>query len=65
MEKVKNVLKELAAQQGTGQDSGIMKDLDFVTRWAKLEEEAKHKLYSKHACAELNIFIYFKDSQYF
>src|SRR5207248_10225103 len=37
----------------------------FVTRWPKLKPEEKRAEYSKHACHELNFFLFKKDPDFF
>lgn len=37
----------------------------FVTTWPGLKAEEKKALYSKHACHELNVFVYHKDPEFF
>ncbi len=42
-----------------------LSELAFITRWHKLSEAERGELYSKHACHELNLFLYFRDRAYF
>jgi hypothetical protein len=42
-----------------------LKKFAFVAEWNKLEKERKQELYSEFACHELNLFLYFKDSEFF
>ena len=37
----------------------------FLLRWPKLDETEKKKLYSEHACHELNLFLFKKDQAFF
>ena len=37
----------------------------FVTTWLNLKADEKKTLYSKHACHELNVFIHYKDPEFF
>ncbi len=37
----------------------------FVTRWHQLDRDEKMKKYSEYSCHELNVFIYFKDRDFF
>lgn len=37
----------------------------FITGWADLKEPEKLELYSKHACHELNFFVYQRDREFF
>lgn len=42
-----------------------LSEFAFITRWHKLSEAERGELYSKHACHELNLFLYFRDRAYF
>ncbi len=42
-----------------------LREFEFVTRWHKLGEAERSEKYSKHACHELNLFLYFRDRTYF
>ncbi|MDD2599610.1 MAG: hypothetical protein PHO37_10335 [Kiritimatiellae bacterium] len=42
-----------------------LKKFDFVANWPALEPKLKRELYSKYACHELNLFLYFKDQPFF
>ena len=65
LKKVKGVLDELMKTYGT-QNSGVYKELNgLLMKWSGLKTDEKSKLYSKHFCHELNIFIYFKDTEFF
>lgn len=44
---------------------GTLREFAFITRWHKLSETERGELYSKHACHELNLFLYFRDRAYF
>ena len=37
----------------------------FLLRWPKLDDTEKKKLYSEHACHELNVFLFRKDQAFF
>lgn len=37
----------------------------FVSRWEFLSWKRKNKLYNDFACHELNLFIFFRDNEYF
>ena len=37
----------------------------FLIRWPKLDEAEQKKLYSEHACHELNVFLFKKDPAFF
>ena len=40
-------------------------ELDFLTTWHTLSAEDKHKKYSRFMCHEVNLFLFFKDPDYF
>lgn len=40
-------------------------DLSFLAKWNHLSLEEKHKKYSQFVCHEVNLFIFFKDPDYF
>lgn len=40
-------------------------EFSFILGWHKLKPEEKRTLYTKHACHELNFFIYKKDKEFF
>jgi hypothetical protein len=61
--KVKGVLEELMKQRYSYEQ--IFKDLGLMMKWFKMDFEEKNVSYSKNSCHELNIFIYFKDPEYF
>ncbi len=42
-----------------------LKEFHFLLGWPELEEEQKLEHYSKHACHELNFFLYRKDRDFF
>ena len=42
-----------------------LKEFHFLLGWPELEEEQKLEHYSKHACHELNYFLYRKDRDFF
>lgn len=42
-----------------------LREFEFVTRWHELDEARRGELYSKYACHELNLFLYFRDRPYF
>lgn len=42
-----------------------LQTFSFVTRWHALDERERCKLYSKHACHELHLFLFFKDRPFF
>ncbi len=46
-------------------DDPALRELAFVTRWHALDDAERRALYSKHACHELHLFLYFKDRAFF
>ena len=46
-------------------DDATLREFDFVTRWHSLDDDARRELYSKYACHELHLFLYFKDRPWF
>ena len=40
-------------------------DLAFLAKWSNLTFEEKNKKYSQFVCHEVNLFLYFKDPDYF
>lgn len=40
-------------------------DLFFLLKWNTFDEEEKHKKYNRYMCHEVNLFLYFKDREYF
>lgn len=42
-----------------------MQEFEFLRTWPSLDEKAKHSLYSKYACHELNFFLSRKDPAFF
>ncbi len=63
MIKVKAILEELMRSNHV--QATTFKDLGFFLKWHKFDTEEKNKKYSKFTCHELNIFLYFKDKEYF
>ena len=64
LEKVKRVQDEVCKIHGAG-SLGQANDLAFLLKWNTLDDEEKHKKYSKFSCHEVNLFIFFKDQTYF
>ncbi len=62
LDKVKKVQDEVIRILGK---SSLDDDLEFLLKWNTLEEEEKNKKYSKFCCHEVNLFLYFKDPEYF
>jgi hypothetical protein len=46
-------------------DDATLRELAFVTRWHQLLDEERREKYSKYACHELSLFLYFKDRAFF
>ncbi|TMQ24747.1 MAG: hypothetical protein E6J90_07305 [Deltaproteobacteria bacterium] len=46
-------------------DDPDLRELAFVTRWHTLGDAERRERYSKHACHELHLFLYFKDRAFF
>jgi hypothetical protein len=46
-------------------DEPALRELAFVTRWHELGDAERRERYSKHACHELHLFLYFKDRAFF
>ena len=67
MSKVKGVLEELMNNQyGTNTHGSVLKELSgLLMKWNKMEKEEKNKQFNKNFCHELNIFLHFKDPEYF
>lgn len=42
-----------------------LKKFAFVAEWLTLDAKQRQELYSKYACHELNLFLYFKDQPFF
>lgn len=60
------LLKELRkCHGGDSEQVGGFDYWEFLKRWEGLDFDEKHKLFDKHQCDELNIFIFFKDRAYF
>lgn len=46
-------------------DDATLREFSFVTRWHVLSDTERRELYSKYACHELHLFLYFKDRPFF
>jgi hypothetical protein len=46
-------------------DDATLREFAFVTRWHELPDSERRELYSKYACHELHLFLYFKDRTFF
>ena len=51
--------------QSLGNDGVKLRKFRFILGWPGLSKEEKQSQYSKHACHELNFFIYQKDKAFF
>lgn len=62
LDKVRKIQDEIRKLYSIPTDA---QDLMFLLKWNKLSEEDKGKKYNKFVCHEVNLFIYFKDRDYF
>lgn len=46
-------------------DDATLREFAFVTRWHELPDHERRERYSKYACHELHLFLYFKDRPFF
>jgi len=46
-------------------DDATLREFAFVTRWHALPDAERRELYSKYACHELHLFLWFKDRPFF
>ncbi|HSD90428.1 MAG TPA: hypothetical protein VLB44_23030 [Kofleriaceae bacterium] len=46
-------------------DDPTLREFSFVTRWHTVADAERRELYSKYACHELHLFLYFKDRPFF
>jgi hypothetical protein len=46
-------------------DDPTLRTFEFVTRWHALADAERRALYSKHACHELNLFVFHRDRAWF
>ena len=46
-------------------EDATLREFAFVTRWHMLPDAERRELYSKYACHELHLFLYFKDRLFF
>ncbi|CAD8054410.1 unnamed protein product [Paramecium sonneborni] len=65
LDKMFIILKELIKAKGDNMEYKKLQNWEFLVKWYQQSSEQKHKLYDKHQCDELNLFIYFKDSAFF
>ena len=61
LEKVQQVQTEIQKVLGNHSQN----ELDFLANWHTISAEEKHKKYSRFMSHEVNLFIYFKDPDYF
>ena len=61
LERILQVQKEM--RKATSQY--LTDDLSFLIKWGGYSQEEKNKKYSQYVCHEVNLFIYFKDPEYF
>lgn len=46
-------------------EDATLREFSFVTRWHTLPDSERREQYSKYACHELHLFLYFKDRAFF
>ncbi len=46
-------------------DESLLREFSFVTKWHTLPDAERRERYSKYACHELHLFLYFKDRPFF
>ncbi|HEX3763280.1 MAG TPA: hypothetical protein VHW23_31515, partial [Kofleriaceae bacterium] len=46
-------------------DDAELREFAFITRWHALPDAERRALYSKYACHELHLFLYFRDRAFF
>ncbi len=46
-------------------DQPALRELAWITRWHMVADGERRELYSKHACHEVHLFLYFKDRAFF
>lgn len=56
--RVHQVLLALGAPDG-------LREFNFLTQWHSLDEATRRARYSKYACHELHLFLYFRDREFF
>ena len=59
--KVKRACDDVCKIKGVTLDQTLF----FLLKWNKLTDEQKNKKYNDYQCHEMNLFIYFKDYEYF
>ncbi|HEY5928098.1 MAG TPA: hypothetical protein VIV11_40705 [Kofleriaceae bacterium] len=46
-------------------DDATLREFSFITRWHTIADAERRTLYSKYACHELHLFLYYKDRPFF
>ena len=59
--KVKRACDDVCKIKGVTLDQTLF----FLLKWNKLTDEQKNKKYNDYQCHEMNLFLYFKDYEYF
>jgi hypothetical protein len=59
---VEKALRLLSTLSGDGR---VMGEFSWLGRWHTLDEAERRRLYSKYACHEVNLFLFFKDRPWF
>ena len=59
--KVKRACDDVCKIKGVGLDETLF----FLLKWNKFTTEQKNKKYNDYQCHEMNLFLYFKDLEYF
>ena len=59
--KVKRACDDVCKIKGVTVDETLM----FLLKWNKYTNEQKNKKYNDYQCHEVNLFLYFKDNEYF
>jgi hypothetical protein len=63
--EIYDTLQKVHALYATLTQNPTLLEFNFITRWPSLADEERRALYSKHACHELNFFLYKKDPDFF
>jgi hypothetical protein len=64
-EEYGTVDKALRLMSTLSGDARILSEFSWLGRWHKLPEDERRRKYSKYACHEVNLFLYFKDREWF
>jgi hypothetical protein len=62
LDKVMMVQKEILKSSA---DKTLFEHINNLLKWAEKDMEEKHKFYTKFFSHEMNLFLYFKDPEYF